>query len=367
MVHAQFGQKHPIPKNGGKTIQFRKYDSLQKLLTPLQEAVTPTGQKLNVSVVEATVRQYGGFIELSDMLLLSAIDNNMVQATKLIGSQAGRTLDTIVREVMNSGTNIQLADGNVSARYLLSGGNEDATLNNYLTVDGIRKCARALKNQNAEKIDGYYVAIIHPDCAYDLMSDPDWKYPHQYKDTSNIYEGEIGEVAGVRFVETTEAKVWHAENLAKDVRELTVKSISGAVVTINETLKEAEYNALAGRKVIIGSELFGITKATANTITLATVPTEEISAGAVIYPGEAGAEGRDVYSTLVIGDNAYGVTEITGGGLEHIVKQLGSSGVADALNQRASVGWKATLAAIILVQQYMIRLETASTFQNGAN
>ena len=90
LVHDQFGQKHPIPKNGGKTIEFRKYDPLPKATTALTEGVTPEGQKLNMGVITATVAQYGGFIELSDMLLLSAIDNNLVQATKLLGSQAGR-------------------------------------------------------------------------------------------------------------------------------------------------------------------------------------------------------------------------------------------------------------------------------------
>ena len=103
LVHDQFGQKHPIPKNGGKTIEFRKYDPLPKATTALTEGVTPEGQKLNMGVITATVAQYGGFIELSDMLLLSAIDNNLVQATKLLGSQAGRTLDTITREVLNGG------------------------------------------------------------------------------------------------------------------------------------------------------------------------------------------------------------------------------------------------------------------------
>lgn len=106
LVHDQFGQKHPIPKNGGKTIEFRKYDPLPKATTPLTEGVTPTGQKLNMGVITATVAQYGGFIELSDILLLTAIDNNLVQATKLLGSQAGRTLDTITREVLNGGTNV---------------------------------------------------------------------------------------------------------------------------------------------------------------------------------------------------------------------------------------------------------------------
>ena len=280
LVHDQFGQKRPIPKNGGKTIEFRKYSPLPKLTTALTEGVTPNGQKLDVSIVTATVAQYGGYVELSDVLLLTAIDNNLVQATKLLGSQAGRTLDTITREVLNAGTNVVYAGGK-GARTAI-----DAT--SLLTVDDIKRAVRALKVQNAEKINGYYVAIIHPDCTYDLTNDPEWKYPHQYQDTTELYEGEIGRIAGCRFVETTEAKKF-----------------------IN-----------------------------------------------------AGASSRDVYSTLVIADNAYGVTEVTGGGLQHFVKQLGSSGSADPLNQRATCGWKAIKTAKILVEQYMVRIESASTFND---
>ena len=284
LVHHQFGQKKPIPKNGGKTVEFRKYDPLPKITTELSEGITPNGQKLTVVPVTTTVKQYGGYVALTDILLMTAIDNNLAQATKLLGSQAGRTLDTLTREVLNGGTNVQYANGSVSTRNAL-------TKDHKLTVDCIRRAARNLKVMNAEPIDDSFVAIIHPDCAYDLMSDPDWKYPHQYKDTENLYNGEIGKVAGVRFVETTEAKVF----------------------------------------------------------------------------ADSGANGIDVYSTLVLGDNAYGVVDIEGGGLEHIVKQLGSAGTADPLNQRATAGWKATHAAIRLVEAYMIRIETASTFDVGAN
>ena len=284
LVHDQFGQKHPIPKNGGKIIEFRKYDSLPKALTPLTEGVTPNGQKLSMSVITSTVQQYGGYIELSDILLLTAIDNNLVQATKLLGSQAGRTLDTITREVLNGGTNVQYAEGQVTARNSLVGG--QATGNHYLTVDAVRRAVRFLKVMNAPKINGSYVGIIHPDVSYDLMSDPKWVNVKTYSDPDGIYEGEIGKIEGVRFVETSEAKVFEG----------------------------------------------------------------------------AGASGVDVYSTLILGADAYGVTEITGGGLEHIVKQLGSAGTADPLNQRATAGWKATKTAERLVEQYMIRIETASTF-----
>ena len=288
LVHDQFAQKHPIPKNGGKTIEFRKYSPLPKLLTPLTEGVTPDGQKLTMSVITAQVAQYGGFVELSDILLLTAIDNNLVQATKLLGSQAGRTLDTITREVLSGGTNVQYAEGQVASRAALHYTSEDDNCN--LTVDAVRRAVRYLKVMNAKRINGYFAGIIHPDCSYDLMSDPKWVNVKTYSDPEDIYEGEIGRIEGVRFVETSEAKVFEGE----------------------------------------------------------------------------GASGRDVYSTLIIGDNAYGTTEIEGGGLQHIVKQLGSAGTADPLNQRATAGWKATKVAKRLVEEYMVRIETTSTFTGAS-
>lgn len=281
LVHDQFGQKHPIPKNGGKTIEFRKYSPLPAIPADrvLTEGVTPDGQSLDVSTVESRVVQYGGYVTLSDMLLLTAIDNNLVQATELIASQAGRVLDQVTREVINAGTNVQYAEGQVNSRSAL-------TKDHKLTVDAVRRAVRALKNMNAQKLNGYYWGILHPDVAYDIMSDAKWVNVKTYSDPDGIYEGELGKIEGVRFVEATEAKK---------------------------------------------------------------------------FPG-AGAGSIDVYATLIGGANAYGVTEITGGGLQHIAKQLGSGGTADPLNQRATVGWKATKTAEILVDEYMVRIETGSTF-----
>jgi N4-gp56 family major capsid protein len=104
LVHDQFGQKRPIPKNGGKKIEFRKYASFPKALTPLTEGVTPDGRKLSVTTIEAEVAQYGDYVTLSDVLDLTTIDNNVVEATKLCGRQAGLTLDTVTRNVLQSGT-----------------------------------------------------------------------------------------------------------------------------------------------------------------------------------------------------------------------------------------------------------------------
>ena len=368
LVHDQFGQKQPVAKNGGKTVQFRKYSPLPKATTPLTEGVTPSGRKLNVTGETAEIAQYGDYVELSDMLLLTAIDNNVVQATKLLGAQAGATLDTIVREVINGGTNVQYADDSVSARHLLVGGKESG--NNYLTVSMIKRAARKLKAMNAEKIDGAYVAIIHPDVAYDLMHDPDWVNASEYAGSCNIFEGEIGKIAGVRFVETSEAKIFYAEPLSTNFPTLTVKneiSSSSASIVISEAVPQAELKALIGKPVIINSQLCTVREVIYNANGSSIILQSTISAvpaGTVIYSGAAGADGRAVYSTLVLGENAYGTTEIEGGGLTHITKQLGSAGSGDPLNQRATVGWKATKAAKRLVEGYMVRIETTSTF-NG--
>jgi N4-gp56 family major capsid protein len=282
LVHDQFAQKQPIPKGNGKTVQFRKYDSLggDAASRTLTEGQTPAGQKLSMGIVEATVGQYGGYVEISDMLILSAIDNNLVQATRLLASQAAKVLDSITRDAMALG-GIRRFAGGVTDKGQLSNANKE----HYLTVNDIRLAVRTLKKANAPKIDGSYMGIIHTDVAYDLMSDPNWKAPHEYKDTENVYEGEIGKIYGVRFVETSEGKV-HVKG---------------------------------------------------------------------------GASNSDVYETFIFGADAYGTTEITGGGLEHIVKQLGSAGTADPLNQRATVGWKATKVSKVLVDDYLVRIMSAAT------
>lgn len=358
LVHDQFGQKHPIPKNGGKVIEFRQYDPLPEQTTPLTEGVTPDGQSLTVKTITSEVKQYGGYVTLSDMLMMTAIDNNLVQATKLIASQAGRTLDTITREIINAGTVVQFSQGQVDSRDELYYTSEDDNCN--LTVDAIKRAVRFLETQDAPQINGYYVGIIHPYSKYDLMKDPDWKTPHEYVDTENVYQNEIGELYGVRFVQSSRAKVFAGADLASDSRTLTV---NGSGVSATKTVPfdggTVEASALVGRMVNIGGT---VTKVTANTTSQLTVADNVTAAdNTVIYPGEGGKDGADVYSTLVLGDDAYGVTEITGGGLQHIVKQLGSAGSGDPLNQRATVGWKATKTAEILVQQYMVRIEATAS------
>ena len=286
LVHHQFGQKKPIPKNGGKKIEFRRFASLPKATTPLTEGITPPGQTLEVLTVESELKQYGDFVKLTDVLDLTAIDPVIVEATSLCGNQGGQTMDTVVRDVMNSGTNVfyapkLAADGTeteVESRAAL-----DTSC--VLTCDLIDQVVAFLKAQNAPKINGYYVGIIHPYAAYDLRKDDRWRKPKEYCDPQDLYAGELGEYGGVRFVDSSEAK---------------------------------------------------------------------------IFSGDGCPAGLCVFSTLILGDNAYGVTDVEGNNMEVIVKPKGSAGTADPLNQRSTVGWKAMETAEILIENYMVRIESCS-------
>lgn len=373
LVHNSFGQKKPIPKNKGKVIEFRRYTPFPKALTPLTEGVTPSGRKLAVTTVTATINQYGDYVEISDILDMTAIDDNLVQAGKLLGPQAGETLDTITREVINGGTNVQYAAGSKAARYLLVGGDDTWGNNDYINVECIRQAARNLRNNKTNGINGGndFAAIAHVDSIYTIKKDTEWNEANKYTDPTPLFNGQVGKYDGVAFKETTEAKIFHAANLKGATRTLTCASLSSKTFTIAEALDAADVTALVGRKVIIKGYLYTIASGAAGSAGAATLTVSETVQGSpttdVIYPGEAGALGRDVYSTLVIGSDAYGTVDVEGGGLEMIVKQLGSAGTADPLNQRATSGWKAIHTAVILQDVFMVRIEHTTPYQSGAN
>lgn len=203
LVHDRFGQEKPIPRGNGKTIEFRKFSKLPKALTPLTEGVAPDGQALNVTAITATVQQYGGYVKVTDLLQLTAIDPIITEATELIGQQAGRTLDTITREVLVGGTNVAYANGKTARNALAA--------TDTLKVIDVQKAVAALKAQDAPMLDGgYYAAIIHPNVAYDLMRDPEWIDWQKHTSPEHMYNGEIGRISNVVFFESTEAKIFEA-------------------------------------------------------------------------------------------------------------------------------------------------------------
>ena len=201
MVFTQFGKKQAMK---GNKIEWRKFNTFAKALTPLTEGVIPTGQTFGMTNIEGTITQHGDFTAVSDRLELESFDDVIFGATEEMGAAEGETYDTLTRNILVAGNSVLYAPNGtteVTSR-------ADVTAACKLTPDVVNRAATWLKKNKAPKIDGYYVAIIHPSVAYDLRNSEEWKEFHKFTNVEPIYKGEIGTLHGVRFIECNESKIW---------------------------------------------------------------------------------------------------------------------------------------------------------------
>lgn len=366
LVHTQFGKKVDIPAKGGKRVEWRRVKSFSKALTPLVEGVTPDGNTLTFENIDKEVDQYGSYTCVSDIAETTTIDDVILETTDKESEQAALTLDTITRNELVTGHQVIYAPNGttaVTSRYGL-------TANCKLTPKLISKAATQLKKMNAPKIDGKYVCVVHPSVVFDIVNDENWIDVHKYSATKEIFAGEIGEYAGVRFVESTEAKIYFGADLATEARTLTVASYANSVITIDEALSTAEAAALIGRKIIVDGVQLNVTAAAAGAAAAATITVKTADVvgtnapidGDVVYPGEGGAAGCAAYACLFLGKEAYGTINLEKQNLQMIIHMKGTAGSADPLDQRNTIGWKATSAAKVLNENYMVRVECGSEF-----
>ncbi len=374
LVHQRFGQKRQVPKNGGKSVNFRKFEIFPAATTPISEGVTPDGRALDMTSITADLKQYGDYVAGSDLLDLTAVDQVLDETFELLGDQAGLTLDHITRDIIHKGSSVQYAN-NKAARYLL-------TSNDVLTSAEIKKAVRTLKRNKAKPFirngKPYYVAIIDQDSAYDLMNDEQWQRVAEYQSAEKIEEGEIGKLFGVVFVETPEAKRFEAMPLSEGADALTVNSYvsSTKTVTLGEALTASDAAMLIGRDIAVKDAsasgdtymMCTVKNATAGnagsaTVQLLNAPTFEPASGDKIYDANCGVNNSAVNSTIIFGKDAFGVVDIEGeGSFRTIFKPKGSAGTGDPLDQRWTAGWKASgFTAAILQELWMVRIEHGFT------
>lgn len=196
-VHAEGAKKKTHSRNSGKTITFNRYNPLAVATTALTEATNPTESNLTGATVDATVAEYGNWVKVSSLLYGTSIDRAAKEKTEVLSQNAGETLDTIVRNELASGATTQFAGGKSALSAVAA--------SDVLSTTEIRKAVKTLKKNNAMPYsDGYYLGKIGPDTAYSLQADnTTWVNVHTYKDTSELYKGEIGKLFGVRFIEAS--------------------------------------------------------------------------------------------------------------------------------------------------------------------
>lgn len=374
MVHNRDAQKRTLPEHNGKTVKFRRFTPFAAITEPLAEGVTPAGQTLTETAFTAMVKPYGGHVELTDEINFYLLDNMHQETAKLLADQAALSLDTISRNALNAGMNVQYANSKTSRGALAS--------TDKLTFAEIKTAVRNLKRKNVKPFaDGFYHAIVHPDVVHDLTADTMWVDVAKYQDKVKTERYELGTIYKVKFFESTNAMVFKAQTYIYGTKtSLTATAFDAATkcMTVSDSISEDDARAMTGLLVNVQ-----ITKSSANSVTpmciervdatnkkvyFRWVPastTDWTTTNALkIVPYGGGASGADVYSTLIYGENAFGTIELggTGRNVQIIINAPGSSGALDPLAQRGTIAWKVKgFCTVILQDDFIVRIESGAT------
>lgn len=218
LFYAQFAKRQPLPAKHGGKVEWRKWNTFERA-KKLQEGVIPTGQKFGITSLTGSIDQYGTYTSISDKLELRAYDDVILGATEEMGASAAETQEVLIRDALLVNTNVLYCDNITVATGAKVGTPTVANLMEatettmaLLTPKMVNKAVTILKKNRVPRINGRYYAIVHPSVAHDLRESEGWIEAHKYAAPEELFNGEIGELHGVRFIENTFAPVLGGDN-----------------------------------------------------------------------------------------------------------------------------------------------------------
>ena len=318
LTFAKFAQKETKPQKQGLEIRHRRYERFPIVDTPIAEGVTPDFSSLEHTTLMHTLKQYGSYVNTTDVQLAAAADPVLKIISERQATQAGETIDFLSYKVFRAGTQVKYVGTSASARtdVDMTIGGVAPTVNDPTagtqTLAALQTAIRALQNNDAiklksklkasvgvatEPIRESYVAICHPDLRQDIQALPGFVSVENYSSQGDAIEGEIGGVEGVRFITTTQATPF----------------------------KDA-----------------GDTNGVANCVS-------------------TGGSNADVYPVLSFAEDAIGCATL--GGMDSLRSKvvMPKPGPGDPLGQRGTVAWDTFYSCVILQDLWMYRLEVACT------
>ena len=211
LFYAQFAKRQPLPANHKGQVEWRKWNTFDRA-AKLTEGVIPTGQKFGVTTVTGAVDQYGTYTAITDKLELRAYDDVILGATEEMGASAAETQEKLIRDALLVNTNVLYCDNIKDGEFVSTPTGcatmlDNATGRSTLTPAMVNKAVTILKKNRVPRINGRYYAVIHPSVAHDLRASEGWIEAHKYAAPEELFNGEIGELHGVRFIEDVFAPV----------------------------------------------------------------------------------------------------------------------------------------------------------------
>jgi len=183
----------------GMTIQFLGYDNIPQG-GKLTEGTQMTTKTLSTNTRQITVYEYGNAVATSEFLLQTSFRDVMADAAVLLGRDFATVVDSEERAVLETSTQRVYA-GRVTAP-------NDLTPSNILDVRAVKDAVEILSTKNIPKVNGdFYVAFVHPHQSRNLRDDNNWITAAEYGDPDRIFNGEIGRIEDVVFIETTDLTI----------------------------------------------------------------------------------------------------------------------------------------------------------------
>ena len=366
------------PKNNGKHVKFFRYTELPAITKPLYEGVTPDGQKLTETAFTVMTKPYGGYMSFTDELDLFHVDSKTQAMSDRLNRQAQLSIDTVGRDAICAGLNVMFP-GAVTARASIAG-------TDLITYAIVKKVVRNLKKKGAQPFaDGFFHAKISHDTYYDLSQDSHWIDVAKYQDDSRVQKYELGCIYKVKFFEVDNAKVFTTQSYLDADENISSLTMYGSYnstersMYVTATMTEDVARELTGKLVYVNrsstyNTLMCIERiypsGTANTTKVVFRWNPTASEGANWTTGNStcikptgGGNSVDVHATIIYGQDAFGMVKLGGKGtpnIQMIVKQPGSSGSEDPLNQRGTIAWKVPhFACAVLQDDFICRVEHA--------
>lgn len=300
----KFGVAKQMPKNKGQTIEFRRPNVFTASTTPLVEGVTPSSTNFSYATVQASLKQYGQVIELTDVIEDTYLDPVLNDAAVQCGENVGRTIESLTYGTVKAGTSVEYANG--TAR---------TDVNTPVTLAKLRAVVRTLlaqkampvtrmldpsQNYGTKAIEAAFVAVCHTDLENDIRGIAGFTPVSEYGQRRPVHDRELGSVENVRFITSPDLAPWTDGGGAKAGSGTTMVSTSGT--------------------------------------------------------------SADVYPIIIFGKEAYGTVALRGmGAVEPTIIPVGQKTKDDPLGQRGYVGWKTWFTSKILNENWLVRLEVAAT------
>lgn len=416
LVAYQFGDPAELPEGRGTVYQAARYNRLPLPFAPLSEGVPPIGETMTVTMVSATVQQWGDKVTITDVAELTIKHPLFKQATDLTALQLSETLERNCYNSLMAGTQVNYVNSRGSRASLVAGDVLDPhTVRRTVTALTILGAPRYMGDEMTDtKIDAesggskasdsprklpHYACIMHPSVQSDLAENSVVTNAFSYSDINRLYNNEVGEWAGARFCQSNMVPTWvgvaqvngtggtagslatntyYIQVTASDTQNqyesriyqvstgVSVTGPNGSISVALPNISGFTFNVYVGTTTSptnLGLCALGPTSGpmTGQAVQLAANQTVIITGtGTAQTPPAAPATGVTVYPTFMFGRGAYAQVVLKDAQFSYLT----GADKSDPLNQLRVIGWKAYYGTLLSNTQFMARIESTSSFSS---